>query len=302
MISYDKLWIKTINSGNGDCIHLRYIGLSGIPHNIIIDSGPSATSGEFRNLCNSILSVGEKLDILLLTHYDEDHIGGMLKVGDMGFQEIYFNAYEGNVESENLSATQNQRLFHSLSVEKLHTTVIAGDLIELDGAKMVIHAPQKEVLEKTQDIMMVADENLSYISDWDYSLDYLMNEAYPSGDNSLSNRASIIFSLEFNNYRMLFCGDAWERDIPGGTYDLLKLSHHGSIKNISDKLLSRIDTQQFLICANGVRHPNKQTIAKLLKKYGTIEIYSNYNWWMKGCIGTDDMKYIDNGQLTFKKI
>ena len=97
--------------------------------------------------------------------------------------------------------------------------------------------------------------------------------------------------------RNLFCGDAWAENIPGGKYDLVKLPHHGSIRNISDALLSRIQADTFLICADGTSHPNKQTIAKLLQQYGNISIYSNYSWWMNGFLMTDDMKYIKNGNL-----
>lgn len=102
---------------------------------------------------------------------------------------------------------------------------------------------------------------------------------------------------EHAGIRNLFCGDAWAENIPGGKYDLVKLPHHGSIRNISDALLSRIQADTFLICADGTSHPNKQTIAKLLQQYGNISIYSNYSWWMNGFLMTDDMKYIKNGNL-----
>lgn len=110
----DNLTISTIRSGKGDCVHIRFIGSSGQPHNIIVDSGPTSSAGEFRNLLTSIIRSGETLDALIITHYDDDHIGGILKACDPGFTEIYFNAYAEATETENLSATQNQRLFHSL--------------------------------------------------------------------------------------------------------------------------------------------------------------------------------------------
>lgn len=105
------------------------------------------------------------------------------------------------------------------------------------------------------------------------------------------------FIAIYAGIRNLFCGDAWAENIPGGKYDLVKLPHHGSIRNISDALLSRIQADTFLICADGTSHPNKQTIAKLLQQYGNISIYSNYSWWMNGFLMTDDMKYIKNGNL-----
>lgn len=131
---FKNVFLSTIRSGKGDCIHLRFIGDSATPHNIIIDSGPTSTAGEFRKLLSVIKATGEMLDALIITHYDDDHIGGILKVGDPGFQDIYFNAYDMTEESANLSALQNQRLFHSLPTEKIHSSVLAGNVIRMDGS------------------------------------------------------------------------------------------------------------------------------------------------------------------------
>lgn len=300
MITFDNLSISTIRSGKGDCIHLRFVGVSGNPHNIIIDSGPTSTAGEFRNLIRTILAKSEKLDCLIITHYDDDHIGGILKVGDHGFQDIYFNAYSGAEETENLSAIQNQRLFHSLPSTKVHSSVLAGDRIVIDGAEIVIHAPTKESLARAMVKMQDADVQLSATSDWGKPFDKLMEEQYPSSDTSIANQASIVFSFEYQATRLLFCGDAWADSIPSGKFDIVKLPHHGSIRNISDELLSGIDTKMFLICADGTSHPNKKTIAKLLRKYGSITVYCNYSWWVNGFLLKEDMKYIENGSLSLR--
>lgn len=288
----DNLTISTIRSGKGDCVHICFIGSSGQPHNIIVDSGPTSSAGEFRNLLTSIIRSGETLDALIITHYDDDHIGGILKACDPGFTEIYFNTYAEATETENLSATQNQRLFHSLDRSKIHSSVLAGDEIAIDGARIIVHAPKPEMLSRAMAKMEEANAQLASVSDWTCSLDDLMAKPYPSSDTSIANQSSIVFTFEYAGIRNLFCGDAWAENIPGGKYDLVKLPHHGSIRNISDALLSRIQADTFLICADGTSHPNKQTIAKLLQQYGNISIYSNYSWWMNGFLMTDDMKYI----------
>lgn len=304
MISLGNISISTIRSGKGDCIHIRFIGSSGIPHNIIIDSGPSSAAGEFRKLLTDILSQSESLDMLLITHYDDDHIGGILKVGDLGFQEVYFNAYDGEEETGNLSATQAQQLFITLPSAKVHGRIVRGDVIELDGAKITVIAPSQENLSGAMEKMK--DVQLAAVSDWNNTLDELMGKQYPSCDSSVSNRASVVFIFEFGSVRLLFCGDAPDDSILDGLekrshFDLVKLPHHGSIRNISEKLLDMIDVDTFLICADGTSHPNKQTIAKLLKHYKAVTVYSNYNWWMNGFLKPEDFKYIDRG-LNFKLI
>ena len=292
MIEFNNLWISTIRSGKGDCIHLRFVGLSGLVHNIVIDSGPTSTAGEFRKLNEAILAKGESLDILLITHYDDDHIGGILKVGDLGFHEIYFNACDGTEESDNLSSFQAQRLFKTLPSSIVHSSVIKGNVVELDGAKIIVIAPSNDNLSSAMKEMKAVQ--LAGVSDWNNSFDYLMEKVYPQGDSSISNRASIAFIFEFASARILFCGDAPADSIAAGLisvqhFDLVKLPHHGSIRNISEKMLDLIETHNFIICADGTAHPNKQTIAKLLKHYGSITIYSNYSWWMNGFDSTSDM-------------
>ena len=82
----------------------------------------------------------------------------------------------------------------------------------------------------------------------------------------------------------------------------MKLPHHGSIRNLSDDLLSKLEADVFLICADGTSHPNKQTVAKLLQRYDRITIYSNYSWWLNGFLNAEDMKFIQNGQLIFRNV
>lgn len=293
----NNITLSTIRSGKGDCLHLRFNG-----HNVIIDSGPTSSAGAFRNLCDAILATGERLDALIITHYDDDHLGGILKVGDPGFHDIYLNAYDGVAENENLSAAQNQRLFHMLPSTIVHPNILSGELIEIGGAKLTVHAPTEEALSKARLKMKDADVPLGAVVDWGFSFDELMERNYPSPDASISNLASIVFTFEYGDSKILFTGDAWDESIPAGSFDIVKLPHHGSARNVSDELLRRLDTDAFLICADGASHPNKQTIAKILKIKGKTSIYSNYDWWLKGFLKPEDMKYITNGKLSFRLI
>ena len=289
--------LSTIRSGKGDCIHIHYNGC-----NLSIDSGSTTSAGAFRNLCETILASGESLDALIITHYDDDQIGVILKAGDLGFCDVYFNAYDGVVDNKNLSAVQNQRLFHLLPATIVHTSVLAGDAIEIGGARLIVHAPTDAALSKAKTQMKSADVPLGAISDWIFSFDELMDRDYPISDSSVSNQASIVFTFTYGDCKFLFTGDAWDESIPAGSFDLVKLPHHGSARNVSDELLKRLDTDSFLICADGTSHPNKQTIAKLLKIKGKANIYSNYDWWLRGFLKPEDMKYIDDGKLIFKLI
>lgn len=306
----DNLIINTIRSGKGDCIHFRY-GVNKL-RNVIIDSGPTSSSGEFRKLYHCIIGRGEKVDALFITHYDDDHIGGILKLvqteADLKFDAVYFNAYQAGTElSPNLSAFQNQRLFHILMPTSLHMPALAGQIIELGDGKFRIVAPTQEMLSKAKEKMKGADEHipLAATSDWNKSLDELMEWDYPSVDTSISNQASIVMVFEYEGVKLLLCGDATADCILSGIgknehFDIVKLPHHGSARNISDEFLARISANVFLICADGSSHPSKLTVAKLLKQYGNVNILSNYSWWNSGFLTANDKQYSE--KLGFRNI
>lgn len=310
MIRYNSLDISTIRSGKGDCIHIRFHDEGNQYLNIIIDTGPTATSGAFRSLVNEIMLKGEVIDCLIITHYDDDHIGGALRCDNLPIKSAYFNAYNAEEDNGLLSARQAQRLLHLLSTTVVHNHIIAGTDIDVGSARIHVIAPSRNDLNVIIAPMKKADKDyytpLSAVSDWKYSLDELADRAYPKPDISKSNRSSIVFVLHYENHKFLFCGDAPADCITSqlhyNHFDLIKLPHHGSIRNISDELLDHIDCNSFLVCADGTAHPNKQTIAKLLRHYGNITVYSNYSWWKNDFLTDDDINYIQNGELQFREV
>ncbi|HJE03674.1 MAG TPA: MBL fold metallo-hydrolase [Aliarcobacter thereius] len=76
--------IKFLKANNGDSIHISFGN-----KNILIDTGTGATylskpngrpqNGELKSLINKLQSKNEKIDLLIITHWDDDHIGGVLK-------------------------------------------------------------------------------------------------------------------------------------------------------------------------------------------------------------------------------
>ena len=310
----ENLHLHCTRGRKGDCIHIHYAGKSGKWRNIIVDSGPASAVSEFCRLYDSILQSGECVDIMIVTHYDEDHIGALLKMErTLSVGKLCFNVYDGSSSgSTDLSASHAQRLFHTkISGEKI-TSILAGDSLVLDGAVLYFIAPSVENRLGAMNAMRKAEEELYDLSsgnDWYRSIDELMGEDYPEEDRSVSNRASISFVFEYDVKRILISGDSPGNSVKAGlksfgfhSFNLVQLPHHGSARNISEELLCDIACRNFLISADGVRHPDKLTVAKLLKKYDRIMVYCNYTWWNQSFLTADDMRYVDDGSLTFLSV
>ena len=103
-----------------------------------------------------------------------------------------------------------------------------------------------------------------------------------------------MLSKQKTAYEMLsgdWSSDVCSSDLAKRNYDLVKLPHHGSARNISAVYRNSIRSSNFLICTDGVSHPDKQTIAKLEKWYGEINIYSPSAWWSNGYFTGNDRNH-----------
>ncbi len=117
------LRIAFLPAQQGDAIWIEY-GTAGEVHRVLIDAGTPATAPLVRKRMES-LGPGERtFDLLVVTHVDTDHIGGILKVlsdlpSNIAFQDVWFNGWPqiraadssrlGPVDGEILSAVIEKR-------------------------------------------------------------------------------------------------------------------------------------------------------------------------------------------------
>lgn len=95
------------------------------------------------------------------------------------------------------------------------------------------------------------------------------------------NRASIVIEICYEDKRMLFTGDGesgdWV-DLLAADYQLIKISHHGSMKpNVF--LLEKSYGERILISTNGGRsgrHPEDELLARAIQS-GAKELHFNYD-------------------------
>lgn len=287
------LEVYTYNAGKGDCIRVKFAET----HNIFIDTGVTRFAPKFKQICNKIIADNETLDALILTHVDDDHIGGILanlrnNSYKVLFKEVWMN-HEGSASVGDimLSTQQNNEVYARLIQRGVKVKpMVKGTHYEVAGAVINTLWPEKV---KTYAKKRRRDTALAHHRDYHLTLSALANMPITQCDTSINNKNSVIFTLGHEGHWLLFTGDAWADDVVrvSGKFDLIKLPHHGSVRNIKEEYQHHIRSGNFLICTDGVNHPDKQTIAKLEKWYGEINIFSPVAWWKKGFFMPGDREH-----------
>lgn len=239
--------IKVLKANNGDSFLLSWLH-EGVLRNILVDGGKSSTYKQgsikkdlFKTLFD-IKEKGQKIDLLVLTHVDDDHIGGLLKAFksngllrelcdkvwfnsglliDEHFNkehdethEILFDKVTSGTTSDN-----NTSIRQGVSFEKTITElgiwqrelIKAGQTHELWGARFSVVSPSEEKLKK----LLVKwererPESLTSGARTDYkeTFEELLDGDEFREDSSIHNGSSIAFLLEVENKRLLMLGDA----------------------------------------------------------------------------------------------
>jgi beta-lactamase superfamily II metal-dependent hydrolase len=107
--------IEMLPAEQGDALFIEY-GSTGSPHRVLIDAGVRKTSGLVKARIEELPESKRQFDLLIVTHVDSDHIGGIPKLladRSLGvtFDDVWFNGWRhlqpdrlGPVEGEIFSA------------------------------------------------------------------------------------------------------------------------------------------------------------------------------------------------------
>ena len=251
---------------------------------VVVDGGPTGCGYILQNKLNE---TGVP-DLLVLNHYDDDHICGVLQYlntcrdnNTTPAKEIWANC-AGYVEVETdkkTSAKQGAKL--SILLDEMaksgqmtwHDDIYEGCDRELKYATIEVLSPLKSVMgmaikkqveegkvflkassQNTEDLKKPLDELAKHVPD----------EPNLNKNDELANAASIAFVLRCDGLSILMLGDsypqnveAYLRNVKGYSedkpleVDFVKVSHHGSRNNTSNELLDIIKCNKYLISTNG---------------------------------------------------
>jgi competence protein ComEC len=199
--------LHVINVGKADCLLIKSDGLW-----MMVDTGDAEDEQVIRDYMNSLGVT--KLEYLVATHPDKDHIGGMPWV----LTEC--NVAEAWICPLPEDSKPYMRMTAALSAEGTPTAhPKAGDTAALGGASI-------EVLSPTDALLATGDEN----------------------------ECSIVLMISYGSSRFLLMGDAQEMAeqwLLASGYDLsadvIKVGHHGSNQSSSEEFIAAVQPNQAAI-------------------------------------------------------
>lgn len=240
---------------NGDCIHISFKDNENISRNILIDGGldgtyytPSTnTFGELKSTVDKIKEGGEKIDLLVLTHIDNDHINGLLRWFEMDdsahqlIETVWFNS--GKLISEYLKEPENPDLALGLTIFKDSYTgvpealrfedylvkkkiwdrkiIIQDSVLEDKGIKIMVLSPSKKQLVKLLKEYKKKTGDEAYTSgrkkDWDVDIKAFIKEENRGfkfhQDSSVKNGSSIVLLFTYEEKNYLFLADSHPKEV-----------------------------------------------------------------------------------------
>lgn len=175
-----------------------------------------------------------KIDYLIGTHLDEDHIGGMdTIINQIEIDKIYIPYYSSDdvTEYNEIKTAISNNKNSNLELSELNT----NDKLEFSSA--IINVLSAVKMDETKEI----------------------------------NDTSIVLELEYINTNYLFMGDATttieEKIDLDKTIDVLKVGHHGSVTSSSEEFINKIKPKYSIISVDSSgtykNLPNEEVITRL---------------------------------------
>ncbi len=220
------LEVTVLDAGKADAILLTTDASA-----VLIDCGEKGFGG---TILDELAARGVgRLDVLIVTHFDRDHVGGAARViGGVEIGRVLQNASPKD-------SGEYRRYLRALGKASLTPETLRETLsFTLDGAAYTVEPPQKE--------------------------------RYGSDE---SNNASLIVTAEYGGTRLLFMGDAETARISEylasspAACDLVKLPHHGEKEKLLDALLAAVRPRYAVITCSE-REPEAASTMRTLKAAG----------------------------------
>ena len=236
----EPLRVTVMDVGKGDCILLSKGG-----SHVMIDTGYEETADR---VIAAMRRIGaDHLDALIITHYDKDHVGGAKAIiGNIPVGQIYLPGYEGE-------GKQYSSMAYTVQQSGVPAAKVTEDIsFTLSGVSYEIFATP-----------------LSFIPGED-------------GKEGNDNDVSLAVAVHHGEDSLLFPGDIEIDGIAAflaaghGTYDVVKMPHHGQNEKNSDEFIEQVK-MKIAVITDSEEEPVKKKMLKMLGAIGADVYCSSAN-------------------------
>lgn len=234
----DFLSVHIIDVGQGDCILIK----TPEDKNILIDGGDENCYKFIKTYLK--LHKVKKLDIVIATHFDKDHIGSLDEViNNFNVKKIY-------TPNQKCDSSHYDNLVKSCQNKNLKINYLTkDDFIKVDN-NININILSPSYIQDNSNLNSIV-----------FNLKYKYMDFLFTGDCEETNELEMINSFELNDI------------------DFLKVAHHGSSSSSTEDFIKEISPSIAAISCgykNQYGHPHKSTL-DTLKKYGAKTIRTDIN-------------------------
>ncbi|MFC1923528.1 ComEC/Rec2 family competence protein [Chloroflexota bacterium] len=240
--------IAFIDVGQGDATLIQ----DGKGFDVLIDGGQKFMGEELLDIIRQ--HDVDDIEVILATHADSDHIGGLITViqaNDIPVESVYYNGYAGDT------------------------------LVWTEFSEAVISEGLSLIPAQYPQIFMWGGLNVQVLN------------PLPGMVNPLQNEASVVVLINYEHISLLLPADidnGVEALLPMRTSnlkaDILKVAHHGSKNSTFQSFLEQVQPKEAIISvgSNPYGHPSSQVLARLVNYgahiwrtdlFGTIQVHTD---------------------------
>ncbi|WP_419821124.1 ComEC/Rec2 family competence protein [Anoxybacterium hadale] len=280
--------VTFINVGYGDAILVESNGFT-----LLLDGG-SALTGEFKDFpfripaAEYIKQTGlSKIDLMILSHIHEDHIGGLeaifdqVSVGEIRLPYDPALFLKGTTLAAARSVPPSVHLFTSALLATIRILELAkhqaipvkvlqnGDRILLSsGIELDVLAPSFETKQSFENLLteaLTAEDSTKALLDLDRT----------------ANESSLLLKVSAENTALLLsadhCPDKWSPEFFSAlqNVNVLKLPHHGQKDSISEEVFSKMPLTHVITTASSDRRyhsANPEVYNTLLRLHPNVTL------------------------------
>lgn len=228
--------VTMLDVGKADCLILQTEN-----HTVMVDTGLKDTSGEVLDWLadNGV----EQIDVLVLSHFDKDHVGGAAEILEqVPVEQVYQADYDGD----------------------------SGRYEKYQEAAAAAGVPVERVSEQTD---FVLDDVLFSLRPASPELVKTSLTVRSEDDEPDENDCSLVLAAWHGEDSFAFLGDAEDNRVQEllrqniGPFDFVKAPHHGRVHNYTLRFFEALDPAVvFITCAEDEKSAEAQLVNSLTEQ------------------------------------